>query len=1177
MAMGDTCAVELAQTAHIGILRQMGLLREENLLAMNLPVPRGPSMIGIVIDDLITLEKIVKGAVFAEKSVSSESGRVVQEAVKRFKDLGLIPHEGKTFYQENVAEFWGALIEGDRGFVRASLKRTIPILFATVGVLKLGVCTISLLEVLVGSWTSIFLFRRRLLSVLNVVYEAMQRCESRAEVIRLSAELTEELLLCVSLGPLAATFLRTKDCAEIFASDASSQGWAVVKAQLPPFLSSEVHRHSLKKHVWTRLLSPVKVLEKIRGVLAEEDELPDGVPFQTHPLWLELSRSLQFQTVKARLTPQGRHINIDELQGMLEAEKCAAGLEFPLRFFSLADSQVSLGALLKGRSSSLGLNSLLQQSLPLYLGCGLVANYGFLPSKFNPADDPTRQVPIRSPDKSLPFWMDPNFEMQLEERLAYLDSWLESEAASPWDLSGLPLLSELDGEFVEDPNWDRTKRQKTFLKQKRSRRCHSPVSDSLALGSEVCLGFPESVFSAERPEMSAEAELQCKTFCEPVSEDLKESNIDRDPAAFERSLFCTVSSPDTISAAPTEVLTWSFPTAKSLGVPPLSVRAREKLKEVPRDQLLFPNEWKVPEGWLPDFAGYLDLYSGQKGVAKAVTRSKRCWAITFELEDSFSQDLSIPENRSLVAELISLNAVHTVGAAIFCRSFSRAVRPPVRSKDKPAGLPDVSLKMQTKVFEGNEHAEWLASIIQLCRKHAVKYWVENPDLSFLWLLPIYIALGSLEKDCCFRLDYCTCNTPWRKRTRFLTDLHLKGQTFFCRGGHKHLRLVGWSRMHKKAWTRVAQVYPRRLANWMAAAILIDSGLLPGRRKLDLALVARQSNSRIGEASNPGPRRPTRHRRPLQQLLDADLVEPQTAVLGERVWLSFKTWCLKSLTPDAFDALSTCAPTLCLMVESFGKYLFEEGHSLYLLRQLITYVQRWRPQFRGSLGGAWQLVSKWEQIQPLRHRTPLPLVVYRAMVSIGLMWRWYRWTAVTMLAFEGICRPGEPLSAIRKDLLLARDLLVEDPDVVFLRIQNPKGRRRGIGAVQHTKVVDKQLAVFLDAIYGRLDLRTPLFPGSASSYRKRWDEVIAFLKIPKSLQLTPASLRAGGAVRAYRADEELAKLMWRMRLKSIDTLQHYLQEVGAASIFVELPTDSRSRIHNAALLFDVLMDSFQSLS
>ena len=80
----------------------------------------------------------------------------------------------------------------------------------------------------------------------------------------------------------------------------------------------------------------------------------------------------------------------------------------------------------------------------------------------------------------------------------------------------------------------------------------------------------------------------------------------------------------------------------------------------------------------------------------------------------------------------------------------------------------------------------------------------------------------------------------------------------------------------------------------------------------------------------------------------------------------------------------------------------------------------------------------------------------------------------------------------------------------------------------------------------------------------------FLKVPKRLALTAASLRAGGAVTAYRANEEIAKLMWSMRLKNYDTLQHYLQEVGAASIFMELPRECRARVETAALMFDFLL-------
>ena len=89
----------------------------------------------------------------------------------------------------------------------------------------------------------------------------------------------------------------------------------------------------------------------------------------------------------------------------------------------------------------------------------------------------------------------------------------------------------------------------------------------------------------------------------------------------------------------------------------------------------------------------------------------------------------------------------------------------------------------------------------------------------------------------------------------------------------------------------------------------------------------------------------------------------------------------------------------------------------------------------------------------------------------------------MIAFEGITRPGEVLSANRGDLLLPRDLLVEDPAVVFLQIRNPKGRRRGLGAVQHAKIIDGRLALFLDRIFAEENVQflssLDLFPHTES--------------------------------------------------------------------------------------------------
>ena len=80
----------------------------------------------------------------------------------------------------------------------------------------MGVCSIQLLEVLIGSWTSTFLFRRRLLSLFNVAYAAVQMTEERSSVIRLSSDLKVELYLCCALAPMACTCLKTPACTEIF-------------------------------------------------------------------------------------------------------------------------------------------------------------------------------------------------------------------------------------------------------------------------------------------------------------------------------------------------------------------------------------------------------------------------------------------------------------------------------------------------------------------------------------------------------------------------------------------------------------------------------------------------------------------------------------------------------------------------------------------------------------------------------------------------------------------------------------------------------------------------------------------------------------------------------------------------------------------------------------------------
>ena len=438
LAMGDSQAVEIAQTAHLGVLVQAGLVEPSSLLAMDLSISRLPVFTGIVIDDLIVFERVVCNQQLFGNEFSFHGSACLERALEEYRRVGLLPHPKKTFKDTTSSEFWGCQFDGSLGLIQANTKRVIPIMAVTAKILQLGLCSLGLLEVLIGSWTSIFLFRRRLLSLLNLVYQPCQGDIDRKHILRLSPELKEELLLCMCLGVTAVTNLRVTNAEHIYCSDASEWGIAVTRAFLPEWLQDEIHRHKLKKSVWAKLLSPLKALERLRGTLPPADELPDGFVLASHPLWIELGSALSFEEVMRKHIAGNRHINILELRGMIRTEAEAAKEKFPCRFFSLADSQVSLGTWIKGRSSSLGLNQELQQSLPMHIGCGMYSNAGFLPTELNTADDPTRGKSVRAPAKVPEQWLnEPGKDLEV------FDAWLDSYGASPYSTSGLPPLTEL--------------------------------------------------------------------------------------------------------------------------------------------------------------------------------------------------------------------------------------------------------------------------------------------------------------------------------------------------------------------------------------------------------------------------------------------------------------------------------------------------------------------------------------------------------------------------------------------------------------------------------------------------------------------------------------------------------------------------------------------------------------
>ncbi|CAK9092538.1 Ultraviolet-B receptor UVR8 [Durusdinium trenchii] len=95
LAMGDTQAVTLAQTAHLSLALRCGAAHPGNLVCLSCPVPRGPDFVGIVIDDYVSISKV------RDVSVKPSHGALLAKKIeRRYGEVGLVSHPEKGFEDE---------------------------------------------------------------------------------------------------------------------------------------------------------------------------------------------------------------------------------------------------------------------------------------------------------------------------------------------------------------------------------------------------------------------------------------------------------------------------------------------------------------------------------------------------------------------------------------------------------------------------------------------------------------------------------------------------------------------------------------------------------------------------------------------------------------------------------------------------------------------------------------------------------------------------------------------------------------------------------------------------------------------------------------------------------------------------------------------------------------------
>ena len=566
--------------------------------------------------------------------------------------------------------------------------------------------------------------------------------------------------------------------------------------------------------------------------------------------------------------------------------------------------------------------------------------------------------------------------------------------------------------------------------------------------------------------------------------------------------------------------------------------------------------------------GYLDLFTGQGGVAKQLLRNGCPFAITYEWMHSAAENLLDEEVRKDVLMLLRSGAISACGSALICKSFSRAVTPPIRNQKYLRGVPWMGKTYKQSVREGNSHADFQRLVIECCEANDVLWWLENPDSSFLWRQRWYFRrFGAPDSPETLRVGFCRFGTPWRKRTRVATSCPgLCGLRMLCKcceKGKTHIQLRGMHPTLRKPWTSVAEAYPRGFCALIAGAF---SSTLNWSRKLNVAGCSRSGSLRTGEALNPGPRLQRGSRVTSLEMMPQQL--HASVALGDKCWKTFYEWAAGFLQhQDPLELFLEVPLFLAHALRRYGDLLYSSGGALLYYRHLVLASQLRVPNLRQFVHICWELAGRWELAEPVTHRVPLPLPIAKALVCLGCNMGWRRWSGIVLLCFYGIARVGEVLQCRRKHLLLPDDVLVSaQSHAAFVVLESSKTSRRRGPRVQHLKISDAFVVWLLGRIFGDLRREDFLFGASPSAFRSRWDYLLQLLGVPKRSQLTPGGLRGGGAVEAYRTGTSISEIQWRMRLKQQSTLESYLQEVAAMSALTELPASSRRSIQSCASLF-----------
>ena len=191
-----------------------------------------------------------------------------------------------------------------------------------------------------------------------------------------------------------------------------------------------------------------------------------------------------------------------------------------------------------------------------------------------------------------------------------------------------------------------------------------------------------------------------------------------------------------------------------------------------------------------------------------------------------SMDLSCAEGQQLAWAWIKHPSVKVITMAPPCGTASRARErpdgpPPLRSDAHPQGLPNLSPVDQARVDKANAVYLFCSEVAEYCTQQGILWFVENPENSIMWQLPIFkvLLVHPVVFDVCY--DACMFGGIRKKSQRLRTNIvNLSTMALRCDNSHDHAPWRSQEHGLLKYHTADEAEYPYLFCEKLAAVTIV---------------------------------------------------------------------------------------------------------------------------------------------------------------------------------------------------------------------------------------------------------------------------------------------------------------------------------------------------------------------